>query len=213
MKVCIGLTALLLAWAPMPALATDKVQSWNFAVSLDDKPIGHHRYTVERSGEQWRVVSNARFDVKFLFVTVYRYVHDNRELWIGDCLAQLQARTDDDGTQRSVSAERAPDGMVVQRDTGRERAPDCVMSFAYWNPKILGANQLLNPQTGELTPVRVTTLGIETLRVRDQSVEVRRYRIAADPIVIDVWYAPGDDWVALQSTTESGRVLRYTRVE
>lgn len=213
MKTRIWLTALLVVSAPMQSPATDNVQSWNFAVSLDDKPIGHHRYSVERSGDQWRVESRARFDVKFLYVTVYRYAHDNDELWNGDCLVQLHARTDDDGTRRNVSAEPAPDGMVLQRDTRRERAPDCVMSFAYWNPKILGANQLLNPQTGELTPVRVTAMGIETLRVRDQSVEARRYRIAADRIEIDVWYAPGDDWVALQSTTESGRVLRYTRIE
>lgn len=215
MKTRVGLMLFLLLSASMSmrAAAADAPRSWNFAVSLGDKPIGHHRFTVEKTGDQWRATSSARFDVKFLYMTVYRYAHDNQELWNGDCLAQLEAVTNDDGTQRSVLAERTGDGMVVQRDASRERAPDCVMSFAYWNPKILDANQLLNPQTGELTSVRITEHGIETLRVGELGVEARRYRIAADPIAIDVWYTTGGDWVALQSTTESGRILRYTRVQ
>jgi hypothetical protein len=71
-----------------------------------------------------------------------------------------------------------------------------VLSFAYWNPRILGEKRLLNAQTGELEPVSVSRLGEE------------RYRIAGRTLVIDLRYA-GGEWVALETTARGGRRLRY----
>jgi len=68
----------------------------------------------------------------------------------------------------------------------------------------------LNPQTGEYVPVKVLTLGRETLD--GQSTE--RYRLLGSgqtPLQIDLWYTPARDWVALESRTPRGQLLRYAR--
>ena len=87
-----GLVAALL-FAGTAAQA--QVQQWDFQVFLDDKPIGYHRYTLREAGAERELTSEARFDVKLLFITAYRYAHDASESWRGNCLARLNARTDD----------------------------------------------------------------------------------------------------------------------
>ena len=82
------------------------------------------------------------------------------------------------------------------------------MTFAYWDPRILGASQLLNSQTGELLPVRVAESGTEWVEVSGRRVAAARHRLSASGLQIDLWYADGR-WVALEAPTPGGRLLRY----
>ena len=68
---------------------------------------------------------------------------------------------------------------------------------------------MLNSQTGELMPVSVEMLEDETLTVRGQSMAAKKYRLSAKDINLDVWYSQDRQWLGLESTTESGRKLRY----
>lgn len=153
-----------------------------FVVLLDGTPVGSHRYEVREEGGERRVTSSARFDVKLLGFTIYRYVHDAAEQWRGDCLTQLTSRTEDGGERLEVGP-LAPQG--------------CVMSFAYWNPLILKQRELLNAQTGRLEKISVTALG------------EGRYRITGTKNPIELLYSPQGEWIGLESTLAGGRRLRY----
>jgi len=203
MRHLLALAALCLA---LPAGA--EVRTWTFRVLLDDRPIGEHQFTLRAAGEQIELRSEARFDVRLLFVNTYRYRHEALERWRGGCLAGLESVTDDNGERRKVSATAGSGRLVVAHSGGREEHEGCVMSFAYWNPQILRAQQLLNNQTGELLPVTVLARGEETVQVRGEQVSARRHRIKAPRLQIDLWYA-GDRWVALEAPAAGGRRLRY----
>lgn len=181
---------------------------WNFRVLLDGREIGSHRYTLEPSDGGAVLRSDARFDVKFLFVSAYRYDHAAEERWQGGCLESLASRTDTNGRQVEVNATSVRNGLEVNRTAGRDLHAGCVMSFAYWDPRILDAERLLNSQTGELVPVRVIPLGQETLAVRGETRTAERYRISGQDLQIDIWYADGR-WVGLEALTDGGRRLRY----
>ncbi len=157
-------------------------KSWDFAVFLDGEPAGVHRFELQEEGGERRLTSVAKFDVKLLGITVYRYRHEASELWRGDCLQKLEASTDDDGEVLRVGP-LTPQG--------------CVMSFAYWNPRILERKELLNAQTGKLEQVIVTTLG------------EGRYRISGMKNPIDLQYSPQGEWIGLESTVAGGRRLSY----
>ena len=56
---------------PLPSGAmVDGPRSWTFAVHLDDSRIGYHRFDVLPAGEGVEVISEARFDVKFLHFSI-----------------------------------------------------------------------------------------------------------------------------------------------
>jgi hypothetical protein len=197
------------AVASTPAAAVHEAgRQWHFRVLLDDEVVGWHRYEVRAVDDHTEVESRAQFDVRILFVNAYRYRHEARERWRGVCLEDLESRTVTNGTVEEVDAVATDEALVVARRSGETRLPGCVMSFAYWDPRILQADRLLNPQTGEWLPVRVEARGTEQLNVDGQTVAATRHRISAPELQIDVWYADGR-WVGLEAETRGGRLLRY----
>jgi Family of unknown function (DUF6134) len=182
----------LLLFAATPALA--EPLAWNFRVFLDEREIGHHHFTLRTDGGTRELRSEARFQVRVLGLTVYRYAHDAMERWRGECLQALDSTTDDNGDREKVDWRGEPGG--------------CNLSFAYWNPKILQGGRLLNAQTGRFEPVTVSPQGEETIEVRGRPTVAQRYRLAGANLAIDLWYA-GRQWVALESAAKGGRRLRY----
>lgn len=183
-------------------------RAWNFKVYLDGEAIGRHNFTADAQGGELRLASSAKFEVRFLLVTVYSYDHRAEERWRAGCLTGLEARTVTNGTVEEARLTRAAGRWQVSRPAGREEHEGCLKSFAYWDPAILAAPRLLNSQTGELTPVTTAFVGNETRAVRGRPTETRRHRLTGTRLAIDLWYA-GDEWVALESATDGGRLLRY----
>ena len=85
----------------------------NFRVLLDDKEIGFHKFEITVDGGATLIKINAEFDVKFLFVTAYSYLHENSETWEGGCLRRIDSRTNSNGKHFAVSGERAKDSFEL----------------------------------------------------------------------------------------------------
>lgn len=213
LALCVAIGAAVLVVAGPSAAQT---QSWHFEVFLDDSPIGHHHYYLRDKGAARELRIEARFNVRFLFINAYRYAHDASERWRGNCLAALTARTDDNGTKSEVDTEGLGDRLVAITATPagaamrtREPVEGCLMSFAYWNPGMLRQTRLLNSQTGKVENVTITSLGEEKINVRGTPTPATRYRISGAKHPIELWYGADRAWLALQSTLDGGRRLRY----
>ena len=180
-----------------------------FDVFLDGKKIGYHRFEIDGSESNAAVVSEASFDVKFLFVTAFSYRHSARENWTGGCLEEIEARTDSNGKELNVVGERTGDAFVIDTGEQEARLPGCVMSFAYWNPGFLEQPRLLNPQTGEYVDVEVEELGRDVVRLDGREVPARSVRLTARQMDITLWYSENAEWLALESVANGGRILRY----
>jgi hypothetical protein len=184
-----------------------------FAVSLDDRPIGIHRFRMADDGATRVVDSEATFDVRILRVPVYRYRHSNTETWRNGCLKRIDSETDANGTPYRVDLSKTAAGYtIVTPSETRTHEVDCLMSFAYWDQRFLQQQRLLNTQTGELMAVEVQSLGESQREIANRTLSVKGFRILAEPenIDIQVFYHSADGrWVALESVLENGRTLRY----
>lgn len=207
--VMIGLFALTFASpGPASASAIDKSR-WDFTVYLNDKKVGRHTFEVIGSEGQTRVRSEAKFKYTILLIPAYRYEHVANERWSDNCLLDFEARTNANGDRIRVSGEQSGNGFVVDQGGDSLELPDCVMSFAYWNPDFLREPSLLNPQTGEYVDVNVENVGVEMLEVRGEPVPATRYRLTAYEVDLQLWYSPEGEWLALESVAEGGHIIRY----
>ena len=204
----LGASLLLTTSVPLEAEESDR---WLFRVYLDDREIGFHEFSVtDREGGQ-DVEISAEFDVTFLFFNAYSYDHKNRESWAGDCLARIDALTNDNGKESAVSGQSSESGFVVKVNQGAAAVgSDCVRSFAYWNPVILESETLLNAQTGELVDVTIMNQGADMLQIGSDQLPAEKFTIEMQDGPIHLWYSPGARrWLALEAETEGGRMLRY----
>ncbi len=215
---CLGLSA--------QASASDDQRSWEFKVFLDDREIGYHNFTVRDLDDGQTVDSEARFDVKVLFINAFKYRHRSEERWVDGCLQSIEASTRENGERNRVQGEASGETFTLRAVTAGkksdlefksddERTVDsgCVSTFAYWDRAFVDRDQLLNPQTGEVVPVDISRLGREELEVSGVRTPVIRYRIDTPDGEIQVCYTKVDnqwEWVRLESPIE-GRMLRYER--
>jgi len=200
---------LLIAWLLIAADACATAGEWNFQVLRDGEPIGAHHFLVTEQGRETRLLSEANFKVTVLAVPLYRYRHVSHESFQGDCLQTLAASTDENGTHREVRGALSESAFVVTASQGTRRLPPCIMTFDYWNPRILQQSYLLNPQTGAYLPIVVTHLGTEALAVGGGSQLAETYLLVADKMKIKLWYSADARWLALESPTADGRRMRY----
>jgi len=192
--------ALLILARPAMAQAEEPPSgTWNFTATLDGRPIGHHRFMVSGSSGDRMVESRADFTVRMLGISVYRYQHQAHERWQEDCLRELIADTDDDGKRQQV--------------TQRFEA-ECLMSFAYWHPRLVAQKRLINPQTGKVELAQIEPLGEQPVTVRGEPVRARGWRLVAGSQRIVVWYAADSGrWVGLDADAKGGRKLAYRLAE
>ncbi len=194
----------------LPATASAMTEKeWRFRVYLDDREIGHHHFHLTRNGTHTELLARAQFEVTFLKIPFFRYRHENTEVWRSQCLQRIASTTDENGKQYRV--EGAADGGLFQLTTqaGKQSLPPCISTFAYWDKSFLEQERLLNSQTGEYLDVEVRYLGEQSIRVRDESTPAHHYRLIADKASIELWYSQDDQWLALQSNTRNGGLLRY----
>lgn len=183
---------------------------WKFNVLLDDKPIGVHTFAVEDTGTQLRLETTASFDVKFLFITAFRYRHQTTETWQNGCLSSIDAVTDSNGKEQTVRGSLVDTGFALVETDGTTTLPGCVQSFAYWNPAMLESKKLLNTQTGDYETVSVSYDGPDQVSVAGNEVDALRYTLTTRGGDIKLWYSTdGLTWLSLQAPAKGGRTLTY----
>lgn len=202
-------TALLLASASQSIYAKE----WVFNAKLDGRSIGQHSFTLTENGDSKKILSQAKFNVKVLFINAYKYNHVANEEWQGDCLTNIKTHTEENKEITDVTGSLEAAKFVVKNPKGQEKLGECVMTFAYWNPKMLEQSKLLNPQTGDWLDAKITALGNEEIQVRGKPTQAQHYSLTAPKMKIDLWYTIGanqqKEWVALKSTTPEGYVISY----
>ena len=101
--------------------------------------------------------------------------------------------------------------IIIVDDCSRDGTRDLLhklgaKKFSQW---VLKQKRLLNSQTGKVEAVNITALGEDKITVRGAPVTAQRYRISAGKHSIELWYGTDNAWLALVSTLDGGRKLRY----
>lgn len=210
-KIGFAALAVTLGLASAPALANSfpMEDSLNFRVYLDDREIGFHRFDLSSERGQQVVRTEARFDVKILFLNLYSYRHENTETWNNGCITSIESSTFDNGSDFAINGRRDGDELVVETAQGKTVLPGCVRTFAYWDPTLIDSPMLLNSQTGIQERVRLVERGIEPIEAGGETVSARRFQLELEQATIDLWYSDDSRWLALNYLTEDGRELRY----
>ncbi len=189
---------------------TAGAEEWAFEVLLDKQNIGTHTFTLNNN----QLTSKANFNVKVLFINAYRYQHQADEQWQGDCLTGLKAHTEENKVITEVKGQLQGGQFNVENNGVTQALPACVMTFAYWNPKMLKQSHLLNPQNAQWLDVRVTDEGQQTYLVRGVPTPTQQYRLIGTyrgkkTLNITLWYDQQQRWVGLQSLTPEGYTINY----
>ena len=185
-------------------------QEWAFDVYLDKSKIGKHTFTYDNN----LLTSRAKFNVKVLFINAYKYDHTSKERWQDDCLEGIEVNTTEDKLTTKVNGKKTSVGFEVSDGKSNQTLPACTMTFAYWNPKILSQNKLLNPQNADYLDTHFEKQANESIMVKGKPTDTTHYKLTGslngkNKLNIELWYNQKNEWVALKSITPEGYNIIY----
>lgn len=210
MQAILKVTKLLLLVLSL-APAVIQAKEWSFDVFLDKSKMGQHTFALSNN----QLTSTAKFNVKVLFIQAYAYDHTAVEQWRDGCLVSLNTNTVENKVIDEVKGSLTQSGFVVDNGKTTQTLPECTMTFAYWDPKILQQTKLLNPQNGQWLDITVIKTNEETLTIKNLATKTTHYKLTGtlagkSKLNIELWYtADTQEWVALKSITPEGYVVNY----
>jgi len=209
----LALLPLALAATPASARSFDPIAAYGgsmeFEVLRDGDPVGQQTVFFQPMDGGINTTIEMRLDVKMLGFTVYRFGYRSEALWRDGQLVELNAITDDDGTQTQVSAATRGDWIQVTGPSGDRAAQAGVFPTNHWNPGVVGSRAVLNTITGQIAAVNINAGGREVVQTASGPVEANRFVYSGDLHDVEVWYDAEGRWVRLRFPDKSGGVIDY----
>lgn len=190
-----------LAWA-QPSETRD------FEVLRNGDPIGHHRVTIRRDGDETHVSVDIQLRVTFGPLTLYRYIHAAEETWRGDRLMRLASTTDNDGTAERLLAVADGDGLSVTGSRFAGRLPAETMPSSYWRSDFVLRRPIMDSQNGRVLDLETRALGVDTASLQRDEIPGQRYRLTGD-IDLTLWYDSAGRWVRAAFPARDGSQIDY----
>ncbi len=182
-----------------------------FEVWRDGSRIGTHRLTFASTGGRLTVDIDIHLAVDIAMITVYRYVHRNRETWQDGRLVGMESTTDDDGTPNKVLATPSERALAIDGTRFRGAVPGEMLPTTYWRRDTVERSRLISSQDGRIFDVAVTPLGPDKVTVAGREVAAERYAMRGD-LDLDLWYDGKGEWVKLTFAASDGSMIEYRRV-
>ncbi len=180
-----------------------------FRVTRDGQPLGRHTLDFRQEADGLHVEIDIALEVKFAFLTLFRYRHHNHEIWRDGRLIALESETDDDGETFRVRAKATEDGLRVESAGVSYIAPSGIIPTSYWNPATVAQSRLLDTQTGAIRQVQVMPAAKENVVLDGRPAPARKYRMSGD-LEMDLWYSDSGSWAKLVFLAR-GAEVEYSR--
>lgn len=195
-----------------PALADTVSRDWlggvpessrlAYEISRKGKPLGFQTIDFSRS-EAGELIVDIHIEIDFKLgpIPLFRYLHDNREVWRDGTLLSLKSKTDNNGDDVKVDLTLNGNRYVGNGAKFADNLEAPLMSTSYFNPNFIRQKAIISSQDGRLLETKIETLGPEMLTVRGQQIQATRFRLSGK-LRIDIWYTDAGEWV--QTTFERG---------
>jgi hypothetical protein len=193
----------------MPALA----QPWTpthgarleFDVLRDGGKLGTHILKFSREGESLTVDTDVELRVALGPLTLFEYIHDVTEKYIGDRLVWVGSRTKNEGKWKTMAAEPVEGGLKVKAEAFNGVLKGIVIPSTHWNENQMKQPTMFSTETGEMLPMKVTTRGVEKVKVGGGMVDARRYDVDSD-VDASFWYDAQGRWVKTAFEAEGSNI-------
>lgn len=198
------------AMIPLRSPASAPPAPLAFDIIRDGDVIGQHALNFRQENDALHVDIAIDIEIKFTFITLFRYWHRNHEVWRDGRLVSLETQTDDDGDAYEVRARANGDELWVNGSDGEYIAPGTTLPTSYWDSRTPLQNRLLDTQRGGLLEVQVEDAGTDVLALRATEIAARKYIVSGD-LTLDLWYTAGGEWVKIAFEAR-GETVEYAPV-
>ena len=167
-----------------------------FEIFRNNKYIGKHVFSFQKSDQQLSVESKINFEIKKLGIALYKYQAQGTEIFKDGKLIKFNSTTDQNGKKKFVNLLLKNNEYIIDGSSHQGSEPIGYLLGTWWNHSIVKAEAQISAVSGRIIMQKVTFLGKETITVNDKSYNTLHYNFSSSDkklkknkrLNTDVWY-------------------------
>ena len=167
-----------------------------FDIYRNNKHIGKHIFSFDKSDGQLAVDSEINFQIKKLGIVLYKYHVKGTEIYEGEKLIKFNSKTNQNGKEKYVNLKLENEQYIIDGSSYKGIAPVDYLLGTWWNHGIVKAKAQISAVSGRIIKQKVTFLGKETIQIGDKSFNTLHFNFSSTDkklskdkkLNTDVWY-------------------------
>jgi len=184
-------------------------ESLQFDVMRDGAIIGKHETRFMAQGADLVVQSKMNLELSVLFIPIYGFDYQSKEVWKDNRLTQLEVTVEDGSEDYRVEGQRAGEALEVSGPFGMSQISGPILPTNHWNASVIHEKRVLNTLTGNINQVTLAEKGAEQLSLPNGRVMATRYDYQGELHDTSVWYDTEGRWVKLRFKAKDGSIIDY----
>ena len=157
----------------------DKLNRIEFDIYRNNKQIGKHIFSFERSNNQLSVDSEINFVIKKLGLVLYRYHVKGKEIYKDGELIKFNSETDQNGKKKYVKMKLENEEFTIDGSSYKGKAPKEYLLGTWWNHSIVNAPAQISAVSGRIIKQNVNFLGKETIKIGDKKYDTLHFNFTS----------------------------------
>jgi hypothetical protein len=179
-----------------------------FDIMRNGEAIGTHTYHFKKSTDRTEVWIKTYIDFRLLFIPIYKFEHESREVWRDGRLTSLESNTNENGTPVKLEIHRDKNSLLVVAKDGNLYVDREIIPASLWNHLLLNRNKTLTTVSGNLKTFQVEYVGEENIDLRGQQTTTQHFRLIGE-FERDLWYDNTDVLVGVRFEADDGSTVAY----
>jgi hypothetical protein len=179
-----------------------------FDIMRNGEAIGTHTYHFKKSTDRTEVWIKTYIDFRLLFIPIYKFEHESREVWRDGRLTSLESNTNENGTPVKLEIHRDKNSLLVVAKDGNLYVDREIIPASLWNHLLLNRNKTLTTVSGNLKTFQVEYVGEESIDLRGQQTTTQHFRLIGE-FERDLWYDNTDVLVGVRFEADDGSTVAY----
>ena len=154
-----------------PSISYSHVQHYDdlnrieFDIYRNNKHIGKHVFSFERSESNLSVKSVINFEIKKLGIVLYKYYAEGVEVFEDGLLVKFNSKTKQNKKEKYVNMELEDNEYSINGSSYTGKVPKDYMLGTWWNHSIIKAEAQISAVSGRIIKQNVKFLGKERVTI------------------------------------------------
>jgi len=194
-----------------------------FDIIRKNKIIGKHIITFNKNGERLTINIDVNIKVKFGFITIYKYSHQNTEEWENGQLYNISTNSITNSNKKySLQGKQNNNKFEFVGIDGKKETEKDIIPISYWNTSLLNKKKILDTQKGIIRNIIIEFLNNEEIPFKEKNVLTKKYKLLFStkhfsdekPIPeIYLWYTNYGELMKIQfDSPEDKSIIDYIRI-
>jgi len=167
-----------------------------FDIYRNNKHIGKHIFSFERSNEQIAIDSEINFEIKKFGIVFYKYHVKGTEIYKAGKLIKFNSKTNQNDKHKYVNLKLEDGEYTIDGSSYKGKVPEDYLLGTWWNHSIVKAAAQISAVSGRIIKQKVIFLGKETITSGSNTFNALHYNFSSTDkkldknkrLNTDVWY-------------------------